>query len=541
MLKKRTLFLKNPILVIGFVWLVLTAFNINKAFHGDDAFHLEAAQHIMKHPAHPMSGFIRWDKPEPSLIKEGNQPPLLFYIIAGVSWIFGFNEIALHVVLSIFTFLALLWFYKFCKLMEASHPLVLVALLGLSPVFIVNQNIMTDTPILALIIGSGYYLFLAEKTNRSKYYWISIILLSIGFFIKYSILPVLVAVAFIFIIKKQYKNLQIFIVPIGLLILWSFWNYVEFGGFHFFSRKATPLISRSHNLWAFITCLGSVSPFGIILLNYILKGTLNKVIVYSTTVLFICLIAFCYLSTGNYEPVFNYFLEALFLLNGLIIILSVIKIFYTEVKIKKLGSLLASNKGMIFIILSALCLFIILLAPFIGSRHLLLTIPFILLLIEPAIEISKNWILTFALLTTFILGALIGYSDWQYAHFYKRSAKTIMQSPSINTTVWATGTGGWQWYTKYYGMKEYAFESSNVQIGDLIVVASKTPNYRINSTLNVSLLLKLWGDKITPFTYLSASHDFSMYFTDFGKPSWKLSKTPIDTIYILQCIGYKKQ
>jgi len=41
-------------------WVFLTAFNVTKAFHIDDTFHLLAAQHLQQHPTAPMSGLINW-------------------------------------------------------------------------------------------------------------------------------------------------------------------------------------------------------------------------------------------------------------------------------------------------------------------------------------------------------------------------------------------------------------------------------------------------------------------------------------------------
>ncbi|TXH22806.1 MAG: glycosyltransferase family 39 protein [Chitinophagaceae bacterium] len=530
--------LNKPILIILAVWIFLTAFNINKAFHADDAFHLEAASHIMHDPLHPMSGIIRWDNEAPTPIYYGNQPPLLFYMIAGISYLFGYSEIALHIFISIFSFLALFWFYKLTFILNTPKPLILVPLLGFTPAFIVNQNIMTDTPILALMLGGIYYLFLAEKKNHTLNYIISFSLLSIGFFIKYPILLVFAAMAFIFIIKKQYRNFKYFLIPIILITLWCIWNYLEFNSFHLFMRKLTPKYSRWNNTWTFLTCLGSIAPFGLLILNHLFKYKINKLSITITTILFIIAISFLYYSDDYILNISNYILEALFLINGIVIIGMLTHLFLKGIRFKKFLYFLQSETGMLLIILGALSIFFITIAPFIGTRHLLLTLPFILILSASIIAHNQNWLIGYTIFITVILGSLIGYSDWEYAAFYKKTAKAIMQSPSINTTVWATGIGGWQWYSKYYGMKEYHVDASKVQIGDILVIARNTPNYRFNSNIKVSLLTKIWGEKVTPFTFLSASHFYSMYHTDVGKPSWKFSKAPVDTIYVLQCIGY---
>lgn len=530
---------KNPSIVIILLWLLLTAFNIDKAFHADDGFHLEAAKHIISDPLHPMSGIIRWDQPEPLPMYKANQPPLLFYMLAGAAAVFGYSEIALHLLISVFAFFAVFWFYKLSELYGSSKPILLLALLGLNPAFIVNQNIMTDTPILSLIIGGTYYLLLAEKMKQHRYNVVAILLLSMGLFIKYSVLPILAAVTLIFIIKKQYKSLWLLLIPIGLLALWSVWNYTEFGGFHFFSRSGTPRFSILENLWAFIACLGSVAPFSVLLLNYILRGRLSRVVVYAATLVLAILTAYGYFSPIKMEETISVVLDKLFFANGLIVIISILAIFYNELKEKGFIPFLQTNQGSLFIMLGAIAAFMILIAPFIGTRHLLLTFPFILLLSEPAIQISKKWLLSYSVLLTLLLGILIGNSEWQYADFYRKTAHLIMKTPPQGTTVWASGSGGWQWYAQYNGMKEYTVETANVKPGDYIIIASKTFHYKIDPNIKVALLGKVWGDPVTPLTYLSASHNYSMYYTDFEKPSWTLSKKPVDTVFVLQCVGNK--
>ncbi|WP_114793275.1 hypothetical protein U0035_01640 [Niabella yanshanensis] len=100
-------YFRKPGVIITLIWLFLTAINIGKAFHMDDGFHLEAAQHIARDPLHPMSGMIRWHNYEPEPMYKANQPPLLFYMIAGLSTVFRFSEVAMRVLIPICSFLTL--------------------------------------------------------------------------------------------------------------------------------------------------------------------------------------------------------------------------------------------------------------------------------------------------------------------------------------------------------------------------------------------------------------------------------------------------
>lgn len=229
--------LKKPAFVIVTIWLVVTAVNIDKAFQLDDGFHLQAAANILDHPLTPMSGSVRWDLPEPTPIHYANQPPLFFFMIAGVTKIFGFREVPLHILVAFFSLFTLIAFYKLVSLTNASHRLISLALLGFCPALVVNQNVFTDVPLLCMILWGLYFFLLADKRNKQRNNLIAISLFTIGLFIKYTMLPVLATITFLYFIRKQYKNLGLLLIPVSILLLWSIWNYLEYGGVHILSRK----------------------------------------------------------------------------------------------------------------------------------------------------------------------------------------------------------------------------------------------------------------------------------------------------------------
>lgn len=531
---KKTL--SSPALVIIALWIFLTAINIEKPFHGDDTFHLEAAKHIIEDPLHPMSGVIRWDHPYPEPMFKANQPPLLFYMIAGVTLVFGFNEIPLHILISIFSFLSLFWFYKISVLNKVPKPLLLLLLFGLCPAFVVNQNVMTDIPLLAILLGVIYYISLAEETDKYKYNVVAIMLLSIGLLIKYTLLPVLAAIALLFTLKKQFKNLALILIPIGILSLWSLWNYLEYGGIHIFERNTKPLFNRWDMLWSFISCLGSVATFGLLLLNYILKGKLKRLTVYGLTALFVLIACIDYFGAGLENKTLNLFLEIVFFANGLVIVLTFAKILFSNYLKGKALKYVYSPQALTLTIVLALSLFLVVLAPFIATRHILLIIPLFLLLSAPIIANQPKWLYIFSVSVAFTFSTILGISDWQYANIYKKTAKAIADSAPPNGKIWATGAGGWQWYTVANGMHTYLLDYSNVIPGDYIVIPKGLHYHRIDPNINKTLITKLSFKNESNLSYFSTKN-FSMYHTSFGSPAWKLSKVPIDTIYIVQCIA----
>ena len=76
-----TLFKKQSIFIIGFLWVFLTVWNINKPFHIDDTIYLEISQWIEFNPLKPMSGLINWyGTLQPNY--EFNNPRLFMYLQA---------------------------------------------------------------------------------------------------------------------------------------------------------------------------------------------------------------------------------------------------------------------------------------------------------------------------------------------------------------------------------------------------------------------------------------------------------------------------
>lgn len=531
---------KKPSFLIFGIWLVLTFVNIGKGFHADDGFHLEAAEHIVNNPMHPMSGIVRWDSDVPEPIYKANQPPFLFYLIAGTSAIFGFKEIPMHLMISIFTFLALFWFYKIVTICKYKRPMVLLALFAFCPAFIVNQNLMTDIPVLAFLLGAFYYHLLAEETNKSSYLIIAMVLLTIGVFTKYIFIPIIFAFALIWILKKDFQKIKYLLIPILFLVIWSVWNIWDFGGVHLFDRKTKPLFSRLKMLYSYFSCIGSITVFGLLVLNYFKAEVVGRRAVYWISGILILSISSLYFLPISYDDIVRRIMEIIFIVNGIAIVFLLAILSLTSIRREGLFSFLSSREGSFLILIVCISAFIILFAPFIATRHLLLIIPFVILALNKVIEVCNKHVLKFTIASSFVLSILLGISDWLYADFYRTTAKQIGNKMPDGTTVWATGTGGWQWYAKQNKMKQYDIGSSVVKAGDYLLVAKGMPHYRIETNYEFSLLGKMIQEA-NLFTFFNVNNGFSMYHTYYDSPSWTLSKKTFDTIYVLQCLGEKQK
>lgn len=523
---------KHNYLIVILVWVILTIININKAFHIDDTFHLTAAEYIKTNPLKPMSGLINWiDVPTP--LYTHNQPPLFFYFIALFSGLFGNSEISLHLLESIFTFFALYYFYKTASILALKNIRTLLIVFAFCPALIINQNVMTDVPILALIMGSTYFIFKAKFQKKLFNYSISSLLIGLGLLIKYSVLPLLIVILIIIIIRKEYKFLIVLFIPILLLSLWSYWNYLEYGGIHILDRPKGSL--HSYQFFTFMACLGSISAFSISFIYGTLPFKITERIIYLVLSLFITsilLFSFGAIPEQRYAIYLNY----LFIVNGLII--SILLVFKLAVDFKSMGfsNLLISDDFIIFIYLISMSMFMILFAPFIATRHILLIIPYVILLGNKFLITSNKNIMRLTVSTVVILGLLLGVSDWVYADYYRKMAAAINLPKDRN--IWTVGHWGWQWYSQKNGMLQYDMNQSKVRDGDYLVYPGNISNQNLGSDISYLIGVDKKWKAASVFTFFSGNNYASLYYSD-NKAPWTLSNRPIDTIFICK-IGILK-
>lgn len=518
-------FIKAKYFLVLILWLVLTGININKAFHIDDTFHLGAAAWITNHPATPMSGMINWSN-IPTPFYRHNQPPLFFYLIAVTSWFFGMSEVPLHLLIAIFTFLALFGFQKILDYLKVEAPTILLLLFGFCPAFIINQNVMTDVPMLAIILWSSYFLLLAGRSNKTRNYILTALLLSTGLLIKYSILPLVVVLLIVIIVRRDFKYLYAVTIPLIVLTLWSIWNNWEYGSIHFLDRpKGEIHIKR---MWSFFACVGSIATFSFSLLFGAFPIRYSKIILSFIFTISLAIIA-AYSSGIMNDTQTADLLNICFILNGFIILVILIRQFSLHIHGGGFNQFIKTDSFTIFLYVSALSAFILLMAPFNATRHILLIIPFILLYTNRFIANANKSINLITVGVTIILGLLLGISDYKYADYYRVMASEL--APSSNKTIWTTGHWGWQWYSEKNGMKQYNTDQSEVKPGDYLIYPQNIPRQKLSKKIRISLVDKKWHEP-NLLTFFSVSNYASMYSSSLEIPPWTLSRRPIDTIFI---------
>jgi hypothetical protein len=452
-------------------WLFATYWNIDKAFHVDDAGHLAIAQWIEHNPLHPMSGLVNWTGNfEP--ISALNQPHLYFYLMAGWGHLFGYSEIAIHCLMALFTLWAILAFYRLAKLVDPRYALHLTALFSLSSAFVVGQNSMVDVPLLAVWM-EFYHALLNPRCGDKKKYAIASILCAAALLIKYTSLVLIPAMVLQALLAKKYKSAGWVLVPVATLVLWSAFNVYDYGGIHILDRPRSSKTSLAYAglAMAWIMAIGAMLPFAILGFYARLKesrGVFTKAIfgVFCAATLLSPAVIFLGFTVNTAG--INLLLFPSFLLSGI----GVLCLCYQTVKAQIVESGTHSTSYLLLYWLGSAFVFIVFFAPFPATRHVMLAMPAVLLLIYPQVARASNmarlyWI---SVALTLFNTTLLAKADNWYAAIYKTNAPAIAQHLPSDTPIWFVGHWGWQWYAQQSGMKHLASNSPRPHVGDHLVV-----------------------------------------------------------------------
>lgn len=506
--------------IILLLWAAITALDLNKAYHIDDTFHLKAAQWIGQHPLEPMSGYVNWGH-DPEPIHHFNQPPGFFYLVAATGHLFGWGEMPMHAMRSLFTLLALCCFHGLALRMAPSQALWLTALFALCPAFMVNQGLMTDVPLLALQLLFFYLLLVPGRMAQGRRLACAALVLTAALFIKYTTLPLLLVFPIAMLLRKQWHWLPLALVPLLALVLWSGWNLQEYGGVHIMDREGNHSGSFGivKRVFGMLLCIGALTPF-IPAFLHPLPGRFGKNLFVAWCAALVVGLAF---AGGVYMGLFqesmsDHVLRVAFMLNGLL--LPVLCARYLPWRTPSA----ATDQWILALWALGLAAFLALFSPMMASRHILLILAPVLLILAPALAQASTREKALALTCTAALGVALTLSDKQYAAFYRTSAPRIQQELAGKGTIWSLGHWGWQWYAEQAGMQTYGRTSSPVAVGDYLVVPADYDQQDLSPNI-VAVPVRTWDEPPGPLNFFCVEQYAGMYTSSFGKLPWNLCRT----------------
>ncbi len=538
----------NSATLILVLWIICLGFNITKAFHIDDTFHLDAAQWIANNPLRPLSGNIQWaDNPVP--MHTSNQPVLYFYLLALAGQIVGWTEIPLHIYQSIFTLLCLIYFYRISKLFYPENTNLLLLLFCFTPGFISGQNLMVDTSLLAWLLLCFYYLLRSTESNLmndSK----AMLFFSLAILTKYTAIALFPVIVFYFIWSKKYKNILTVCIPFLFLGLWSLWNYWEYSGIHISSRETNPLNYENIELqWkSFLLTLGGMMPFSWIFLFALPKEKRKYLVIALLAYLTYLGIDGVKIHLGLINPSNVEKNQYIYWMYGSLLILvlcywawiqsgnTLSKLIVFQVDKSKIHS------DVFILWFTSLVVFIILFAPFLAIRHLLLVMPPLLWILAKYLDNIPRFIIACGLLGQVFISGCISYIDWEYADFFRKSPEWIMHSLPPNKKVWSFGHWGWKWYSLQNGMSMIETNTSNIQEGDILAIPYYYSRQEIPKQIILSerFFIRQIPSKIN---FIMIGHWPKMYASTWPDLPWKFGKNleeEIHLYYVREIIAEKQ-
>jgi hypothetical protein len=448
------------------IFAITSLFNISKAVHIDDPVYIETGRSLMQDLGHPLSTQMNWNEiAEP--LHSNNQPILLPALLALCTTIFGNSLFSMHLLMLLFNALSIVLSFRIAARLS-KKPLFYIILFAMSPAFILGQNLMTDLPCLSFWLL--FFDALLGRGNRGGGYALAACAASLACLTKYVSLALFPVLIIIILFDRSWENLWVMCIPCCVLAFWSLYNLSDYGGIHllrFCVANTDPLyVLRKLLDWVF--GLGAFLPLSVACMPYLYRKRMLWVVV---TIL--GLVLFALRRIFLFESAIQSVAATLCGFSGLLIVLTLI--LFARDTFKAIGRSdveIDRDRMILWIWLAAGGIFIVMLAPFMASRHILLILPPVIILLCEAIfpVVSRPWITAGSVLTV-CLGCLLGIADWQWAQVYPTSIPTILAKSDGPGTVWFTGHWGWQWYAAAAGMRQYdtsAFETPRP--GDRFVI-----------------------------------------------------------------------
>ena len=524
------------------LWAIVTAYNLFKPFHIDDTAYVTIAQWIGRHPLHPMHGTLNWLGTEQPISKIIH-PHLYFYILAAWGRVFGFSEPSLHLVQSLAALACILLFHRLARTLIPASALWATALLILGPAFIVEQNLMTDIPLLAVwLLFFSTLICDARSERQTRRYLIAALACSAAILIKYSSAVLVVMLCLSLLLERRRKQAWTVLCPLLAVAAWSLFNYFDYGHIHIL----TPPDQLPHDLHRlvffivdWIVGIGALSPLGLIVaVQSKPRWVKSQAAIYAglaaAFALLAAAVALRVLSTHGS----NWVCAADFAINGSLVcmafVVSTLDLPWRTLWRNALPPNVAARLYLVLWI--ALTSFAYIKAsPFIASRHILLILPALTLLLAmhwgasltPA---SKR----FALALTVVISTGLCVSDWRFAEYYKTEAAELARSLPNTAPIWAAGHWGWQWYATHNGFQELDIHSSHLQPGDLFIWPEGVDREMPEAPLHLQLL----RTDIQPYPLLNlfcTGQPAHFYEFSLAGP-WALSRNCINRIDVYRVV-----
>lgn len=515
-----------------------TAWNLTKPYHIDDTAYLEIAQWIAAHPLHPMQGTLFWgDVPGP--IPGNNQPHLYLYLMALWGSIFGWSEVAMHSLMALCALAAIALMYRLARCVAADRAPLATALVAASPAFVVGQNTMLDVPLLALWLAF-FVILLAPHESRERgwaRYLGAGLVCGAAILVKYTSLVLIPALVLDAVLRRRPEAGYGVAAAMIVVAAWSAFNYWDYGGVHMLTRVAENGGWHVLDPSKWVLCLGATAPFAFALAAACplpRAGTATRVlklVLWSGAFGVLALIvASCLGAIGGEASDATF--ATFFIASGVtLIVLAGCGV----LPLREARSAASIAKVTLAYWALSAGAFVVLFAPFVAVRHVLLALPPLVLLAVMAIppEASRRYGIV-ALAITLAATSIVASADRWYARIYRDAATRLRAALPASARVWTVGHWGWQWYARENGMSQFVPGESRLASGDFIVYPERVHNQPLPDDLVATELHRLViapGNWVQAF---AAPHAGFYATTTFRQLPWAVRREPIEIFHVLR-------
>jgi hypothetical protein len=524
---------RRGILLVAVLALVCAAANLTKAVHVDDAAYLEVAEAILADPLHAMTAEVSWyDTAEP--VHRINQPHLFFYLLAAVLGLGG-SELALHLLMAAISALTLLAFHGLAHALARAHAALLTALFALGPAFLPGQNLMVDAP----LVGLWCLFFWCLLAGRRRHDAVAAAAAAAACLIKYVSLVLLPIFVVVLAVRREWRRVLLLCVPLGALAAWSLFNLHDYGRVHLLDRPVDPMeparIGARSLEW--LVGLGAVAPFGALLLPWLPRRTL---LTWAALAVLVAGSTAVVLGLPPRAPTSFRVLGALFAANGSLLVgcvaTDLVRRARSALRAGEAASLAVDAALLLWIFAAAA--FVILFAPFVAVRHVLLSVPPLLLALGRGAGRIGPRRAAAALAATACLGVALAVSDLRWADVYRAQAPRIAAALPPDARIFYLGHWGWQWYARAAGMIQYDPERSRLGPGDYLVVPRSvhppTVPPRHSTRLRATGRVAVAADASVWLRTISREPAGGYYGFSLATRSipWHLSREPLEVFHI---------
>lgn len=461
---------KNFFLIFLITFFLYIPF-LNKAFHIDSPVTVHGARQLSKDLLNPPLGeygqlLSKWNQTgidTSSFYHATPHPPLVLIYLAPFVKIFGDREFIINFVMFPFYLFSIVFFYLLARRFFGEDSIFLSIIFALSPaVFVNSQNVMLDTPLMCMTLASFYFLFNSDELKNVVF---AGIFAGLACLIKYTAGTLFFSAILYFVLKKEYKKMLYFLIPLLFLNgIWFIHNLFILGKSQLISNEHAYYIMGDirYRFERMISYIGGAwfLPIIPVALFLTLKDKLKFIIL--SVIILLPLTAFLI-----FKKSYN-FGEAIFYL---VSALSFIILTYSLISLKDDKF----NKVDRYTLLSHWTLQL-LGGPFLtlyAVRYTLLfgflTIYALQLLIQHQRFVSKKLIYVSTIVISLIISIGLSISDYQICGANRRVVEEVRRLKGDDQKVYFQGRLGYLYYMNKAGFVYFDKEIHNLKEGDLLL------------------------------------------------------------------------